>query len=153
MQQVAARDLRPTIEAALRAENLRLVNENIRLKDRCAHIESERDAALARVESLIQEQGLDFIAPKVLQLTNSEEKILAVLMSRERASRKELHKFLYAQDHHGGADIKIIDVLICRVRAKLKKYGGEVVTVHGRGFELKDSSKQKLWKLREAEQE
>jgi len=82
-----------------------------------------------------------------LHLTNKEYRVLELLSIRKGApvSKEAVHKHLYA-----GMDepvIKIIDVFICKLRRKLAQASGGqdyIETVWGRGYMLRDPSKDEL---------
>ena len=77
----------------------------------------------------------------VLPLTPNEHAVLAKLMMKKDAGAISLAR-LY-DDLYGGmedADIKIIRVFICKIRAKLKQAGvkdGRVVCLWGRGYQVR----------------
>lgn len=43
---------------------------------------------------------------------------------------------LYRDDGKDEAEIKIIDVLVCKMRAELRPFGVEIETVRGAGYRL-----------------
>jgi len=52
------------------------------------------------------------------------------------ASRGAIHNALYSMDLDGGADPRIIDVFVCKIRKKIKNIGIRIDNSHGRGYAL-----------------
>ncbi|HYD87135.1 MAG TPA: helix-turn-helix domain-containing protein [Vitreimonas sp.] len=78
-------------------------------------------------------------------LTESEARLFAVLLARPLATKDALHAALYGDDPDGGAELKIIDVLICKVRGKLKRRGlAAIETVWGVGYQLAPAARGSL---------
>lgn len=71
-------------------------------------------------------------------LPDSEGKILQLLIDRwpNVASKESLHHAIYGLDPDGGAEIRIIDVFICRLRKKIKPLGVDIETSWGSGYSL-----------------
>jgi DNA-binding response OmpR family regulator len=51
-------------------------------------------------------------------------------------SKDALHRALYELDPEGGAEPKIVDVIVCKIRKKVKPLGIEIDTSWGRGYAL-----------------
>ena len=73
-----------------------------------------------------------------LGLTASEAQLLAVLWRRSPGLVRKgtLWSALYADEIDGGPDLKIIDVFVCKLRAKAGELAGEIRTVWGQGYHL-----------------
>lgn len=99
-------------------EILRAENEALR----------ERVAALEAV--LIGEKRL----PVEWRLTGSEARVFGVIASRELATKDAIHAALYGLDIDGGAEEKIVDVFVCKIRKKLAPFGINIRTEWGRGW-------------------
>lgn len=52
------------------------------------------------------------------------------------AMKEKLHDQIYALDPDGGANMRVLDVIICKLRKKLRPLGVEIDTAHGRGYAL-----------------
>lgn len=93
----------------------------------------------ARLESAGQMRSIQEVAhlQGAFGLTMKEATILGTLSDGLLHTKENLHLALYANDPDGGAEIKIIDVFICRLRQKI---GGaaQIETVWGVGYRVKD---------------
>lgn len=115
-----------------------------RIRELLERVEELQDR-LERIEASL----IETLEPRyVADLTRSEQLLVALLMRRERVRREELHSFLYsdrpADDEE--AEMKIVDVFICKIRKKLKPFGVEIQTIYGEGFCLPRASKEILAK-------
>ena len=108
-------------------------------------LEAENDALRARVRDLEKIVGFRNAVPIIFGLTGSESKVLSMLMEREFASKQQLLSAVMADR---GADeepeIKIVDVYICKIRTKIKKFGVDIDTLWGRGYRLDPANKAKV---------
>ncbi len=107
--------------AALEAENAKLQAEVAMLRQRLCMAEPDR----AEVALMVQHK-----------LTRGEAALLTTLMAaRPRpVDRYSLEAAIPARDHAGDRNIKIVDVLLCKLR---KKLGPDVIeTVSGLGWRI-----------------
>ena len=79
---------------------------------------------------------LGFIAPVVLRLTGSEGTVLGVLMARAMATKEQIMNLVYAARIDDEPNIKVIDVFVCKLRAKLKPFDINIQTIWGRGYAM-----------------
>jgi DNA-binding response OmpR family regulator len=86
----------------------------------------------------------DFQPPLEWGLTRSQCIIFQVLLARPMASREAIYCTLYG----GGTsrDPKLIDVMLSRMRPKLKKFDIIIRTLGGRGWYLDEPVRQQLKK-------
>jgi len=105
-------------------------------------LQTENAGLRARIAQLEQEIGLRIEVPLIFGLTEGEGKIVALLMGREIATKETL-LVAVTRDPTGNVvpEIKIVDVYICKARAKLKKFGIGIETVWGRGYRIDQESK------------
>ena len=103
-------------------------------------LEQENDALRARVRILEELSGANFEAPPQFCLTRNEAVIFGTLLKQRLVLRTSLMEALYfhKQDE---ADIKIVDVWVCKMRKKLKPWGIEIETQWGQGYFLPAASK------------
>lgn len=69
--------------------------------------------------------------------TSSEAQVLLCLFRDMISSKEMIYNALYAmRDENGSVEPKIIDVFVCKIRAKLRKKGWSCVinTIWGRGY-------------------
>jgi two-component system cell cycle response regulator CtrA len=108
--------------------------------ERDREIDSLRDALEAMRAALTEEPGLRLI--KVAGLTYSERLMVGLLVRRGRVLRSQFMTLLYAErPDHEPCD-KIVDVLICKIRKKLKPHGIQIKTIWGAGYEMPQESKE-----------
>lgn len=81
-------------------------------------------------------------------LTGAQVEIMNVLYRRRLATKEAICTVLYGDDPDGGADPKIVDVQICKMRALLEPHGIEILTVWGQGYALSDDTRQKVSALK-----
>lgn len=107
-------------------------------------VENENDMLRARVAQLEEMVGFHMPAPIVFGFTGSEARVFGVLMKRDVATKEMVMAGLYAHKSDEGAAIKIVDVFICKMRAKLKRFEIPIETVWGQGYRLLPETKSKV---------
>ena len=122
-----------------------LERTNGQLQRRLDELECERDDARARVAEL--EEALfrpDFRVPPEWKLCPQGVTLLGALIASGDAvlTRTAMMSALYGSDDW--ATPKILDVLMCKMRAKLKPHGIEVETVWGRGYRLSHAARERI---------
>ena len=114
------------------------------LQRRLDELEGERDNARARVAEL--EEALfrpDFRVPPEWRLRRQEVTLLGALIASGDAvlTRGAMMSALYGSDDW--ATPKILDVIMCKMRTKLKPHGITVETVWGRGYRLSRQARER----------
>jgi len=112
-------------------------------KLRCEVLERENAILVEKIkifEDLFVNK--EWQADPVLNLTQTEEKLCQVLVKRKNASKNQIMQFIYQQKDE--PDIKMIDVLVCKIRSKLKPFDIKIETEWGKGYYLKEEDCQKL---------
>lgn len=74
--------------------------------------------------------------PAEWKLTGSEATLFRHLATRQLATSESAYVALYGFD--GERDPKIVDVFICKMRAKLSRFGVSIKTLWGEGYQLED---------------
>ena len=105
-------------------------------------VEALRDALEAMRGALASDAGVKII--ELAKLTYSERMLLGLLMRRNRATKDQMMTMLYADRPDEEPDSKILDVMICKMRKKLRPHGVEIRTIHGAGYELPSTSREKI---------
>lgn len=109
-----------------------LEQENYALRERVAELE----AALS---------GDGFVPPLEWPLTAQEARAFGVLLAREVASKQAFMAALYEnRPDVDAAEIKIVYVLICKLRKKLRPFGIDIVCLWGRGYSLAPEARARL---------
>lgn len=104
-------------------------------------LEAENSRLRARIEQLESAAGMDFVAPLEWRLTAQETRVFGGLLAREIATKDAVMAGLYRDVHRDEAEIKIVDVFVCKIRAKLKPFGLPIETLWGQGYFLKPEVK------------
>lgn len=108
---------------------------------------SDVDVLRARIDQLLEERhelrkalGLltDVRIPLSWKLTPIEARFFGTLVNEkgELTTKERLHAAMGGDNPEYDADIKIVDVVACKVRKKLKPHGIVFETVWGRGYRL-----------------
>ena len=105
-------------------------------------VEALRDALEAMRGALASDAGVKII--ELAKLTYSERMLLGLLMRRHRATKDQMMTMLYADRPDEEPDSKILDVMICKMHKKLSPHGVEIRTIHGAGYELTPTSREKI---------
>ncbi len=83
----------------------------------------------------------DFLATCRMEfgLTPAESRLLQCLMQTRACTKPHLHAVV-APD----AEPKIVDVFVCKIRAKLRKFQIRIETIWGQGYAMPEESKRQL---------
>jgi two-component system, cell cycle response regulator CtrA len=104
-------------------------------------VEGENDMLRARIAQLEELLGFSLKAPIVLRLTGSEGSVFGALMARDLVTKEHVMAALYRNYAKDEAEIKIVDVFICKIRKKLKPFKIEIETVWGVGYRMNTAMK------------
>lgn len=109
-------------------------------------VEQENSALRERIAALEEAMGMMIEVPIALGLglTPTEGQMLGMLLAREFVPRDAFHIALYQSraSVDDVPEIKIIDVLICKIRAKLKKLcDAKIETKWGEGYFIRPAGK------------
>jgi two-component system cell cycle response regulator CtrA len=105
---------------------------------------------LDRIEALEQELGLKTEFPPEFSIPRNMMPLLGILLKREIISREGALIAIYSGMPNSWGkepDPKIIDVFICKLRTRLKKYGVKVSCKWGLGYFMDGENKRKLREL------
>lgn len=89
---------------------------------------------------LDNEDTLKFACARMLKATRLEAAILAVLLRRQEVTKQQLHAVIEQNrpsENRDETDPKMVDVIICHLRKKLKPHALEIETVWGIGYLMK----------------
>lgn len=81
---------------------------------------------------------------RAYHVTGSEAALLAGLIRRPEMTRASLHVLIQREGRDEDTDIKIVDVFMCKLRAKLKKHGIFIKTIWGRGYFLEPAGRKMI---------
>ena len=92
-----------------------------------------------RVEELERLIGLRTVPPRLWGLTRQEADLLGILLRRQVMTHAQLFEAIWGGDSE--CNIKIVEVVVCKLRAKLRPHGIEISTEHGVGYFIPPDSK------------
>jgi hypothetical protein len=104
-------------------------------------------------------EDVEFQCRKAFRLTELEAAFMMVLLRCECADKEKLHNAIEAQRRahrtlsadNELTDLRMVDVMICKLRAKLDAHGfpkkTTILTSWGQGYYLEAHTKQKLYEL------
>lgn len=107
------------------------------------------DQLRARVAWLEDQLGANEPVPPCLGLTPAEAATLRVLLKRDIALKSAIMAAT-ADFHDDERDGKIVDVLVCKLRKKLRRYKITVQTERGAGFRMSAETKARTRALQDA---
>lgn len=110
-------------------------------------LHAEVDRLQGRVEDLEAAMGMNFVTPLGWGLTGAEMRIFGVLLAREMATKDALMAALYRDLGKDEAQVKIVDVLVCKMRKKLVPLGIVIETIWGQGYRLTPAAKAQVQAL------
>lgn len=87
--------------------------------------------------NLEQEEQLQFACARCFRTTRLEAAILAVMLKRNEVTKQQLHLVIEQTrpgENREATDPKMVDVIICHLRKKLRKHDLEIETVWGIGY-------------------
>lgn len=104
-------------------------------------LEAENDRLRDELDALKETLGLHFVAPIEFRLTGSETKVFGRLLKGGLATKDAIMATLYRDAGKDEAEIKIVDVFICKLRKKIAPFGLSIETVWGAGYQMAPASK------------
>jgi DNA-binding response OmpR family regulator len=115
------------------------------LKARLAQLVAENEALRTRVDSMEAAMVADIDLWQLAHLNPQERVVLGLLMRRDLAHRDGIYQVLFG-GRTDEVDPKVIDVLVCRIRSKIRPLGAMIETVRGIGYRLRAGDAAKLRK-------
>ena len=85
-----------------------------------------------RIEELERLLGMRAVMPRMFGLTRREADVLGILLRRQVMSTTALFEAIWGGDSERG--IRIVDVMVCRLRAKLRPHGIAIRNEYGVGY-------------------
>jgi DNA-binding response OmpR family regulator len=92
-----------------------------------------------RVEEVERLLGMRVVPPRLWGLTRREAEVLGVLLRRQVISHAQLFEAVWGGDSDCG--VKIVDVVVSKLRAKLRPHGITIRTEYGAGYFVPAASK------------
>ncbi len=92
-----------------------------------------------RVEELERLIGMRAVLPRPWGLTRREADVFGILLKRQVMSRTQLFEAIWGGDSE--RESKIVDVIVSRLRAKLRPHGIAIRNEHGVGYFIAPDTK------------
>jgi DNA-binding response OmpR family regulator len=92
-----------------------------------------------RIDELERLLGMRPVLPRIWQLTPREADVLGILLKRQVMSQTQLFEAIWGGDSE--RETKIVEVVVCKLRAKLRPHGIAIRTEHGSGYYIPPDSK------------
>lgn len=115
--------------------------------DWIAAVERENEKLRDKVAQLEEIIGLRLPAPLVLGLSGKEAQLFGALYTREFLTKPAIMTLLYSDRADAEPEIKIVDVFVCKIRAKVAPFGIEIETAWGQGYAMTAAGKAAAAKL------
>lgn len=106
--------------------------------------EAENDELRERIAQLQELLGFRTPLPLEWGLTGKEAGVVGFLLKRPMATKSELMTALYSLQIDDAPHDKIVDVFICKVRPKLRRFGVEIRTVWGQGYTIDKATRDRV---------
>jgi len=140
--------------AAQFAEQFKFMMDVIQEAEHAFDPDTKTESALARENRMLRERLAAFdgdVEPQAIAiqrattLTRTEAAILSVLLERETITNDAVLRAIYPRRTDGDMPQSgIVDVCVCKIRAKLKDAGIAIETLRGVGYQMPASSKARL---------
>ena len=92
-----------------------------------------------RIDELERLLGMRPVLPRIWGLTAREADVLGILLKRQVMSHTQLFEAIWGGD--SDRETKIVEVVVCKLRAKLRPLGIAIRTEHGVGYYILPDSK------------
>ena len=119
---------------------------------RCFLLEDELANAKEKIRQLSGTADIDPMLGHLFGLPPSEAVILAMLMAKVSCTREQFMGAIY-DDPDDAANIKIIDVFVCRLRKIMTTHGIVIDRIWGQGYFMTQENKDKCRALIAARKE
>jgi DNA-binding response OmpR family regulator len=92
-----------------------------------------------RIEELERILGMREVLPRPWGLTRREAAVLGLLLRRQVLSATQLFEAIWGGD--SDRETKIVEVVVCKLRAKLRPHGIAIRTEYGTGYFIPPQAK------------
>lgn len=99
---------------------------------------------------LEQEQALKCACARLFKASPLEAAMLAVMLKRDQVTKEQLHSTIEQNRPTLGkteTDLKMVDVMICKLRKKLKVYDVGIETMWGLGYLIPSADRERAVRL------
>lgn len=110
-------------------------------------LEAENGRLQDRIDQLETAMGMRLVTPLEWRLTGAEMRMFGVLLAREMVTKDGFMATLYRDQAKEEAEIKIVDVFICKMRKKLQPFEIPIETIWGQGYRMSAAAKARAGEL------
>jgi len=127
-----------------------LAKKVMRLELENAQLRAEVDDLEDKVMRMSDDLGYKLPAPLWLDLTEAESNMFMMLIKNKVCSKEALLNGMCSyRSVDEMPELKIVDVIICRIRKKVAEHGIDIVTVWGSGYAISQEGKNRYAELAE----
>src|SRR5262249_19345468 len=125
-------------KAGARCRNSRIGRE---MSPRELHVSAVPETARLRdrIDELERLMGMRMVPPRLFGLTRREADMLGILLRRQVMTHAQLFEAIWGGDSE--RSVKIVEVVVCKLRAKLRPHGIAIRTEYGVGYFIPPDSK------------
>jgi two-component system cell cycle response regulator CtrA len=91
---------------------------------------------------LEQEEALKIACARKFKTSPLEAGMLALMLRRDQVTKEQLHVVITQKSGKEDIDQKMVDVMICKLRKKLKPFGLVIETMWGMGYLITPASRE-----------
>ncbi|TCU34067.1 helix-turn-helix domain-containing protein [Rhizobium azibense] len=97
----------------------------------------------SQVEALLESRPASQVMEiqTVFKLTSMEAKIVSALLDGRPHSKESIYNAVYFDSMRDPPEMKIIDVMVCKIRKKMFPFGVKIETIWGSGYHLTDCAR------------
>lgn len=97
----------------------------------------------------VDDEGLIFSCKRLFKVTRLQASFLAVLLNRNEVSKETMHQVIESRRAPGKdeTDLKMVDVVICNLRKRLKPFNFQVHTLWACGYFMAPAQRKEILEL------
>lgn len=103
-------------------------------------LEAENERLRDELEHLKASLGLRFLPPIEMRLTGMESRMFGRLLAGGVVTKDAFMAILYRNDGADEAEIKIVDVFLCKLRKKPRPFALPIQTIWGVGYMMEPAT-------------
>ncbi len=118
------------------------------LSDELAKLRDRYESVVEENRWLKEQLNPPGFLPASFPLSEREEQLFKLLITRPQWTREALCNAIYINEpDEDMPDLRMIDVLVCKIRRKLKPFEIEIKTYWGKGFGMSEAMRQRAQRI------
>ena len=108
----------------------------------------DREPSFAR-QNRIDDENLVSSCQRLFKVTRLQASLLAVLVNRTEVSKETLHRVIESRRPQGKdeTNLKMVDVVICHLRTRLKPFNLFITTLWGSGYFIEPAQRKRILEM------